>query len=278
MIKRYFSILALSSVALTACVSGIVSGNEEQVNDQLKNPVEITFTALGGNLSKTVLNHNEVLWETGDAIKVLWGENQSVKAIGEVYNSQLNADFKATVEDAEAYYGVYPYDVTSSLASGYLTLSVPEKQTGLFGDCNIIVAKADENNQMYFRHTLSYLEFTIDRPGKLTFTCGQPIAGDVKVSFNEDGTINHTVVEGGKTISLDIKTSGTYYIAMLPDVKLEYLSFQLTDEYGTKYTNAQFNKQMTRGKILGIGNITDKFGAYSLGVTLETFEIVEFEF
>ena len=157
-------------------------------------------------------------------------------------------------------------------------MTVPEVQTGLFKDNNIIVAKADENNQMQFRHTLSYLEFTIDKAGELTFSCGKPIAGNVKVSFNDDGTINHTVVEGGNTITLDIKSSGTYYIAMLPDVKIENLVFQLNNVYGTRYINAQFNKQMTRGKIIGIGNITGKFGGNSIGATLETFELVEFDF
>lgn len=274
MMKRYLTIMAVSLVAFTACVNDVLPGN----SDQSKNQVEMTFTALGGNLSKTALNHNEILWETGDAIKVIWGDNKNVKSIGEVYNSQLNATFKATVEDAEAYYGVYPYDITSSLSAGYLTVTVPELQSGLFRDSNIIVAKADENNQMRFRHTLSYLEFTIDTPGQLVFSCGNPIAGSVKVSFNEDGTINHTAVEGGKRITLDINNSGTYYIAMLPDVKLDNLNFQLTNTFGTKYINAQFNRVMSRGKILGIGNITQKFGEYSIGATLETFEIVEFDF
>lgn len=277
MMKRYFSILAFSFVAFTGCVNDIDPENEG-VNDQFTKPVEMTFTALGGNLSKTALNHNEVLWETGDAIKVLWGDDKSVKSVGEVHNSQLNATFKATVEEADAYYGVYPYDIVSSLSSGYLSVTVPEVQSGIFRDNNIIVAKADDNNQMRFRHTLSYLEFTIDTPGELTFSCGNPVAGSVKVSFDEDGGISHTSVEGGKVITLDIQSSGTYYIAMLPDVKLDNLMFQLTNANGTKYINAQFNREMSRGKILGIGNITAKFGGYSLGTTLETFEIVEFDF
>ena len=278
MIKRYFSILALSFVAFTACVHDVAPEKEGQTTGQLNNPVEITFTALGGNLTKTALNHNEVLWETGDAIKVLWGENSSTKAVGEVYNSQVNADFKATVEDAEAYYGVYPYDVTSSLSDGVVTVTVPYVQSGLFKDTNIIVAKADENHQMAFRHALSYIEFTIDKPGQLSFSCGNPLVGKVNLSFNNDGTVNHDVVEGGEVITMDIKASGTYYIAMLPDTHLDVLWFQLTDNDGSKYINADFNRQMSRGKILGIGNITEKFGGYSLGATLESFEIVEFDF
>jgi hypothetical protein len=279
MMKRYFSILAFSFVAFTACVNDVHPENEGTSTDQFENPVEITFTASGGNLAKTVLNHNEVLWKTGDAIKVLWGDKKSVKSVAEVYNSHLNADFKATVEEAEAYYGVYPYDAVSSVTgSGAVTVTVPEVQSGLFEDNNIIVAKADVNNHMQFRHALSYLEFTIDKPGHLVFSCGNPVAGSVKVSFNEDETINHTAVEGGKKIMLDINNSGTYYIAMLPDVKLDNLNFQLTNAYGTKYINAQFNRVMSRGKILGIGNITDKFGEYSVGATLETLEIVEFDF
>ena len=278
MIKRYISIVAFLLMALTACVNDVLPEDSGTINDQLQDPVEITFTAFGGNLFKTALNHNEVLWETGDAIKVLWGNNQSVKSVGEVYNSQVNADFKATVEKADAYFGVYPYDATSSLSDGYLTVTVPEVQSGLFSDNNIIVAKADENNQMRFRHTLSYLEFTLDKPGTLKFSCGHPVAGDVKVSFNEDGTIDYTVVEGGESITLDIKSSGTYYIAMLPNTKLDMLMFELNDGTAPIFINAELNKEMTRGKILGIGNITGKFAPFSMGATLETFEIVEFDF
>lgn len=278
MMKRYFSILAFSFVAFTACVNDVHPENEGTSTDQFENPVEITFTASGGNLAKTVLNHNEVLWKTGDAIKVLWGDNKSVKSVAEVYNSHLNADFKATVEEAEAYYGVYPYDAVSSVSEGAVTVTVPEVQSGLFEDNNIIVAKADVNNHMQFRHALSYLEFTIDKPGQLVFSCGNPLVGKVNMSFNEDETISYNVIEEGETITMDIKTSGTYYIAMLPDTQLDVLWFQLTDSNGSKYINANFNRQVSRGKILGIGNITGKFGAYSVGATLEPFEIIEFDF
>ena len=278
MIKRYFSIIAFSFVAFTSCVNDVIPENPNVNPENLNNHIEITFTAIGGDLVKTALNHDEVLWETGDAIKVIWGDNKSVKSIGEVYNSQLNAAFKATVEESEAYYAVYPYDIPSSFSGGYLTVTIPETQSGLFRDNSIIVAKADESNQMHFRHTLSYLEFSIDTPGELTFSCGNPVAGSVKVSFNNDKSVNHTAVEGGETITLNIENSGTYYIAMLPDVKLDNLVFQLTNSSGTKYINAPFDRQMSRGKILGIGNITEKFGGFSVGATFETFEIVEFDF
>ena len=100
----------------------------------------------------------------------------------------------------------------------------------------------------------------------------------MKVSFKEDGTIDYTVVEGGESITLDIKSSGTYYIAMLPNTKLDMLMFELNDGTAPIFINAELNKEMTRGKILGIGNITGKFAPFSMGATLEPFEIVEFDF
>ena len=281
MLKKYFTFLAISLIAAVGC--------ENQINPEDSTPVEPTypeyqlektFVGNGAENGKTSLNDVSVLWESGDAIKVLWGNNLSNKAIGRPYGSNKSAEFTTSVEEADAYYGVYPYDAQSSLNGEVLQVTVPAQQTGLFKDSNIIVAKADENDVMDFKHVLSYIEFTIDRVGVLKFFCGNPLVGDVKVTdFNADGTLDYQQVASGDVVTIDIKSSGTYYIAMLPDTKIGGFYFEITKDGVTQYINSSTSKQMKRGGIVGLGNITSKFANQPpIGATLEEFEMVEFEF
>ena len=283
MLKKYFTFLAISLIAAAGCENKI----SPEVSPAPETPVvpntpgyEIVKTFIGNSTQcKTSLNDETVLWESGDAIKVLWGENSSNKAVGRPYGYNGSAEFTTTVGDADAYYGVYPYDALSTLNGGKLQVTIPAQQTGLFKESNIIVAKADEDNVMNFKHVLSYIEFTIDKVGQLKFYGGNPLVGDIDVEFNTDGSLEYEQTPGNSVVTIDIKSSGTYYIAMLPDTKIDGFNFEITHEGKTQYINTTTSKQMKRGAVVGLGNITSRFSSQqSIGATLEEFTIVEFEF
>ena len=46
---------------------------------------------------------------------------------------------------------------------------------------------------------------------------------------------------------------------MLPDVEMEYIYFTLTNDSKTEYIFSGKPRTMTRGKLVGLGNITDRF-------------------
>jgi hypothetical protein len=126
---------------------------------------------------------------------------------------------------------------------------------------------------------VSFVEFTIDKCGTLTFSCGPDIAGNVTATFGEDGKLSCTQTGSSDVITIEIPCSGTYYIALLPEVEMDFLSFTLTNGSTTEYILSTKPKTMTRGKLIGLGNITDRFSdERHWGATTEDFTIVDFYF
>lgn len=273
MLKKHMTILAIAMIAFSSCQEQ----NPVPDNDEVLYTVEKTFYSVDG-FSKVLLNSTQVLWEKGDKIDVLW-EGGKTDAVADPFNSSLQASFKAHVsENAQIFYAVHPSSKASSLTAGKITVEVPSVQDGTFSSASIAVAKADENDFLAFKHMVSFVEFTIDKCGTLTFSCGADIAGNVTTAFNEEGALTDLIQTGsGDVITVDIPRSGTYYIALLPDVEMEYIYFTLTSESKTEYILSGKSRTMTRGKLVGLGNITDRFiSQCPWDGSVEDFDVVDF--
>ena len=276
MLKKHMTILAIAMIAFSSCQEQ----NPVPDNDEVLYSVEKTFYSVDG-FSKVLLNSTQVLWEKGDKIDVLWEEEDGGKtdAVADPFNSSLQASFKAHVsEDAQIFYAVHPSSEASSLTASEITVEVPSVQDGTFSSASIAVAKADKNDFLAFKHMVSFVEFTIDKCGTLTFSCGADIAGMVTAAFDEDGALTDLNQTGsGDVITVDIPRSGTYYIAMLPEVEMEYIYFTLTSESKTEYIFSGKPREMTRGKLVGLGNITDRLVSQSpWDGSVGDFDIVNF--
>ena len=73
---------------------------------------------------------------------------------------------------------------------GNVVVKVPAVQGGAFENANIAVAKANEDNAFLFRHLVGMIEFTTDKPGKVTISGaeGDVLTGTVTVTgFDENG-------------------------------------------------------------------------------------------
>lgn len=286
MLKKYMTFCAISMIAFSSCQDQIsISDNNEETPDkgaeEVVCPIEKTFYSVDG-FSKTLLNSTQVLWEKGDKINIFWSEGGGGKtsAVANPYNSNLEAQFVAGVsEEAQTFYAVHPYSDAASLSGEEVTVTVPAVQDGTFSSACIAAAKADADDHLAFKHMVSFVEFTIDKCGTLTFSCGPDIAGNVTASFDEDGTLLSCTQTGSDdVITIDIPCSGTYYIALLPEVKMDFLSFTLKNGSTTEYILSTKPRTMTRGKLLGLGNITDRFSPdRKLGATIEDFTIVDFD-
>lgn len=286
MLKKYMTIMAISLIAFSSCQDQIsIPGGDGETqapgNEEIIYPIEKTFYSVDG-FSKTLLNDTQVLWETGDMIKILW-DGGWASAVAAPFNSNANAEFRTRVEDgAETFFAVHPYSEGAFLADDKVTVTVPVPavQDGTFSSASIAAAKAGANNHLAFKHMVSFVEFTIDKCGTLTFSCGPDIAGEVSATFGERGALLDVTQNGtDDVITVDIPCSGTYYIALLPEVKMDFLSFTLTNGSTTEYILSTKPKTMTRGKLIGLGNITDRFSSKRpLGATTESFEIFEYIF
>ena len=286
MLKKQMTFFAIAMIALSSCQDHVfIPENNEETPDgpvEIVFPVEKTFYSVDG-FSKTLLNSTQVLWERGDRINILWGEGEGgrTSADADPYNSSLEAKFVANVsEEARTFYAVHPYSETASLSDGKVRVEVPAIQDGTFSSANIAAAKADANDYLLFRHLVSFIEFTIDKCGVLTFSCSHDVTGSVTASFEDDGTLKNCTQSGdGDEITIDIPCSGTYYIALLPEVEMDFISFKLASGSSTEYILSTKPMTMTRGKLLGLGNITDKFSPdRKLGATIEDFTIEDFDF
>ena len=272
MLKKHMTILAIAMIAFSSC--------QEQTpvpdNGAVAYPVEKTFYSVDG-FSKVLLNSTQVLWEKGDKIYVLW-DGGKTNAVADPFNSSLQASFTTHVsEDAQIFYAVHPSSEASSLTASEITVEVPSVQDGTFSSASIAAAKADANDHLAFKHMVSFVEFTIDKCGTLTFNCGADIAGKVTAAFDEEGALTDLTQTGsGDVITVDIPRSGTYYIAMLPDVEMEYIYFTLTSESKTECIFSGKPRTMTRGKLVGLGNITDRFVPLSPYGSVADFDIVDF--
>ena len=273
MLKKYMTIFAVAMIAFSSCQEQ----NPVPDNDEVVYTVEKTFYSVDG-FTKVLLNNTQVLWEKGDKIDILW-DGDKASAVADPYNSSLEASFKAYVsEDAQTFYAVHPSSEASSLDGGKVTVAVPAVQEGTFSSASIAAAKADENDFLAFKHMVSFVEFTIDKCGTLTFSCGADIAGKVTAAFDDDGALTDLTQTGsGDVITVDIPRSGTYYIAILPEVEMEYIYFTLTSDSKTEYIFSGKPRTMTRGKLVGLGNITDRFVSQSpWDGSVGDFDIVDF--
>ena len=281
MLKKYMMFCAIAVIAFSSCqdrISVPAAGENDQTSVPVGKTLEKTFYSVDG-FTRVLLNSTQVLWEKGDEIDILW-DGGKASAVADPYNSSLEASFTTHVpEDAQIFFAVHPSSETSSLADGKVKVEVPSVQDGTFSSASIAAARADANDFLVFRHLVSFVEFTIDKCGTLTFSCGSDIAGRVTAAFDNDGAlIDYTQSGSGDVISIDIPCSGTYYIALLPDVEMKYISFTLTNGSSIEYIFSSKPRTMTRGKLVGLGNITGRFTSSASMVSgVNDFEIVEYD-
>ena len=269
MMKKFLFVSFASLISFAAC-------QKPEATVLPSEKVERTFVAQCESGLKTVLNNTSVMWQSGDLVRILWEGGSSV-ASAKTYNYSAFAEFTAKVDEADVYYAVYPSSSASSLSEGKLTFDVSSSQTGTFADASLLCAKADAENKLRFRHLVGYLEFTTDEVGLYTVSGSSDgsVTGKVVVSgFDpQEGTPMITTVKGGASVSVDVKASGTYHIAVLPDAKLDYLSIALADGTTKKYALSANGIQFQRGRLVGLGNITGRLSDKPLyPVVLEEFE------
>ena len=264
--KKYFMIFAAALIAFAACQEEMTPEINTNEGGILDYPIEMTFTADSETAAKTAISGTEVMWESDDEIKVLWSNTGNNKATAEPYNGNRSASFTTTVEAADAYYAVHPYAAESSFVDGNVVVKVPAVQGGAFENANIAVAKANEDNAFLFRHLVGMIEFTTDKPGKVTISGaeGDVLTGTVTVTgFDENGYPQYSedkVTDASSAIEIDVKAAGTYYAAFLPSATLKYLSIKVGEGEAAEYALSGNQLQMARGKVWELGNITERLG------------------
>lgn len=175
--------------------------------------------------SKTSWDGTNHSWDSGDQIRIIWGEGDSDYVDATVNNGSVSA----VVADSDFYYAVYPTTATYTYtaAEGKISVSFGREQSGTFADANIMAAKTSKAAASFsFKNMTSILKFSTGASAaynKVTFCANDKtkLNGTVSTTFGDSFTVTNTPAgTNGDLISINVAASGTYYAAILPDVTL----------------------------------------------------------
>lgn len=274
-----------TALIMAAMLSAAVSCTKEQIHEEKSDKPEIEapgeskgsipmeFIAVS-DLTRTSIGElnggkREISWVKDDEIKIIYN-NKSTTAKAETTGA--STIFKANVDEAPAYYAVYPSSAATVAEDGSWKVAIPAKQdvSGGFGSAHYAAAVAKDGN-LAFRNLCGWLRFTItDQRIKSVLIRGngeQFLAGNLAVTFDEEGNIaSKTVSNGNSRIIVNVNGAGEYYVAVLPDVNLEngvgfrfYTSNEIVSENAIE-TGVFSSKALSveRGKIVNLGGLDSR--------------------
>lgn len=274
-----------TALIMAAMLSAAVSCTKEQIHEEKSDKPEIEapgeskgsipmeFTAVS-DLTRTSIGElnggkREISWVKDDEIKIIYN-NKSTTAKAETTGA--STIFKANVDEAPAYYAVYPSSAATVAEDGSWKVAIPAKQdvSGGFGSAHYAAAVAKDGN-LAFRNICGWLRFTIIVPSiKSVLIRGngeQFLAGNLAVTFDEEGNIaSKTVSNGNSRIIVNVNGAGEYYVAVLPDVNLEngvgfrfYTSNEIVSENAIE-TGVFSSKALSveQGKIVNLGGLDSR--------------------
>lgn len=197
-------------------------------NQEQSGKIEMEFSAISEAGTKTALGElseglRPITWVKDDEIKIYFNESFTTS---KALSDGATTTFKANVDEAPAYYAVYPSSVESSLTDGSVSVTIPAKPVASkdFGSIHYAAAIAKDGN-LSFKNLCGFIRFEIRNPEIRSLIIrgagAQLLAGKVSVSFDENGNIGTPSISGGNSrIIATVAGAGVYYIPVLPGINL----------------------------------------------------------
>ena len=189
-------------------------------NQEQSGKIEMEFSAISEAGTKTALGElseglRPITWVKDDEIKIYFNESFTTS---KALSDGATTTFKANVDEAPAYYAVYPSSVESSLTDGSISVTIPAKPVASkdFGSIHYAAAIAKDGN-LSFKNLCGFIRFEIKNPEIRSLIIRgageQLLAGKVSVSFDENGNIGTPSISGGNSrIIATVAGAGVYYI------------------------------------------------------------------
>lgn len=179
-------------IAAAALLPLLFSCNRQEAENPCGDATLQEMEFCAGCASRTMLDGNAVLWQSGDAISIFDGVNNTKFSTS---SSGASALFRGRAKVAEIYYAVYPYNREFSLSDGVLSVSIPLSQTACLGGfapgMNLSVG-CTADTQLEMKNVCGYVKFRLTRSDitavSILAAGGESLAGEFAVSFNADGT------------------------------------------------------------------------------------------
>ena len=182
---------------------------------------EFSATFECGGKTKTALSDEgyNVLWVKNDAINIFAGNDIKCYTLTDASAGSSSGIFTGDAVSADTYYALYPYDASASVEEGVISIEIPSSQEAVQGSFDgkaaVAVAKS-VTNSLPFKNAGSLLEFELTRDDitsiTLSSTCHEPLAGKVKVAFDQSGVpFVSEVVEPEDSIIMTLPAGKTYF-------------------------------------------------------------------
>ena len=197
-------------------------------NQEQSGKIEMEFSAISEAGTKTALGElseglRPITWVKDDEIKIYFNESFTTS---KALSDGATTTFKANVDEAPAYYAVYPSSAESSLTEGSISVTIPARPVASkdFGSVHYAAAIAKDGN-LSFKNLCGFIRFEIRNPEIRSLIMrgagDQLLAGKVSVSFDENGNIGTPSISGGNSrIIATVAGAGVYYIPVLPGINL----------------------------------------------------------
>lgn len=239
-------------------------------NQEQSGKIEMEFSAISEAGTKTALGElsgelRPITWVKDDEIKIYFNESFTTS---KALSDGATTTFKANVDEAPAYYAVYPSSAESSLTEGSISVTIPARPVASkdFGSVHYAAAIAKDGN-LSFKNLCGFIRFEIRNPEIRSLIIRgageQLLAGKVSVSFDENGNIGTPSISGGNSrIIATVAGAGVYYIPVLPGINLANgVGFRFYKEGENAIETGVFSLtplSVSRSGIVDLGCIDDR--------------------
>lgn len=214
--KTFKTFIGVPALALLAMISCTKQGTPVSDNDY----VALEFTA---GSTKTILDGQNVLWQSGDAISIFDGYSNNEFTTA---NTGSNAVFKGHAHLNTMYYAVYPYSAENAFSGSKFTVEIPLAQSavadGFAPGSNVSVGKT-ETSVLDMKNICGYVKFGIRGSNVKSVSINsvgvEKLAGKFEVSYDKKDNPVCTAIEGSdRKVSLvpseSVFTPGDYMFCL----------------------------------------------------------------
>ena len=257
--------MTVSGAALLALLA---VGCTKTVNEEISHSGGIPklFRAGSDPVTRTRLTEdNAVLWESGDAVSLFDRSGFCNRFTTE--DSGESAAFSGTVSvDGGPYYALYPYDGNAEIDGSVISTVLPAVQTaragGFASGLNPAVARADENEMLYFRNACPIVKFTLGGSAAMVVRAvlqgnlGESLAGAIAVDASFSDPSASLAASGETKVELEGKfePGSTYCFVVAPGTLSGGLSVTLYDESGKAWSrHGDSAVTLEAGRALNLG-------------------------
>ena len=276
--SRFMTVSGAALLALLAV------GCTKTVNEEISHSGGIPklFRAGSDPVTRTRLTEdNAVLWESGDAVSLFDRSGSCNRFTTE--DSGGSAAFSGTVSvDEGPYYALYPYYEKAEIDGSVISTVLPAVQTaragGFASGLNPSVARADENEMLYFRNACPIVKFTLGASAATVVKAvlqgnrGESLAGAIAVDAASPDPSASLKTSGETKVELEGKfaSGSTYCFVVVPGTLSEGLSVTLYDESGKAWSRHGASAvTLEAGRALNLGVLEPDMFVPESGYELE---------